>query len=89
MEIGLPWVEKYRPKKLADVVGQVEITKRLKNYVETHNLPNAMFSGPAGTGKTSSAVALAKELFKENMRLRYLRIRRLDLFSILRRLSWR
>lgn len=74
MEIGLPWVEKYRPKKLADVVGQTEITKRLKSYVETHNLPNAMFSGPAGTGKTSSAVALAKELFKENFERNFLEL---------------
>jgi replication factor C small subunit len=60
---GLPWVEKYRPKKLNEVVGQEEITKRLESYVKSRSLPHLLFSGPAGIGKTSSAVALAKELY--------------------------
>ncbi len=75
---GLPWVEKYRPQKLADVVGQTEITKRLKSYVEMHNMPNALFSGPAGTGKTSSAVALAKELFGNSFERNFLELNASD-----------
>ncbi len=65
MAIELPWVEKYRPVTLNQVVGQKEAIDRLKSYVKTHNVPNMMFSGPAGIGKTSAAVAMAKELFKE------------------------
>lgn len=57
------WTEKYRPKKLDDVAGQDEIIERLKAYVKTKNVPHLMFAGPAGTGKTTSALALAKELF--------------------------
>lgn len=57
------WIEKYRPKTLGDVVGQEEITERLKAYAKTGNLPHLMFTGRAGTGKTTSAIALAKELF--------------------------
>jgi len=57
------WTEKYRPKKLDDVVGQDEIVERLKAYVKTKNVPHLMFAGPAGTGKTTSALALAKELY--------------------------
>jgi len=57
------WIEKYRPKKLDDVAGQDEIIERLKAYVKTRNVPHLMFAGPAGTGKTTSALALAKELF--------------------------
>jgi len=57
------WIEKYRPKKLDDVAGQDEIIERLKAYVKTKNVPHLMFAGPAGTGKTTSALALAKELF--------------------------
>ncbi len=57
------WTEKYRPKILNDVVGQDEIVERLKAYVKTKNVPHLMFAGPAGTGKTTSAIALAKELF--------------------------
>jgi len=63
MAIELPWVEKYRPEKLDDVVGQKEAISRLQSYVKKHNVPNMMFSGPAGIGKTSAAVALAKELY--------------------------
>ncbi|MCX6799139.1 MAG: replication factor C small subunit [Candidatus Diapherotrites archaeon] len=59
----LPWVEKYRPAKLAEIVGQQEIVKRLQSYAQKRNCPNMMFSGPAGSGKTSAAVALAKELY--------------------------
>ena len=57
------WIEKYRPKKLDDVVGQDGIVERLKAYVKTKNVPHLMFAGPAGTGKTTSALALAKELY--------------------------
>ncbi len=65
------WVEKYRPKKLDDVVGQNEITERLKAYAETKSLPHLMFAGPAGTGKTTCALALAKELFGENWKANF------------------
>ncbi|NPA62116.1 MAG: hypothetical protein GXN95_01005 [Methanococci archaeon] len=46
-----PWVEKYRPKTLDDIVGQDEIVKRLKKYVEKKSMPHLLFSGPPGVGK--------------------------------------
>ena len=57
------WIEKYRPKTLDDVAGQSEIIERLKAYAKIKNVPHLMFAGPAGTGKTTSALALAKEVF--------------------------
>jgi len=60
------WIEKYRPKILNDIVGQNEIVERLKAYVKTKNVPHLMFAGPAGTGKTTSALAMSKELFGES-----------------------
>lgn len=45
------WVEKYRPKKLDDIIGQDIVIKGLKSYVESKNLPNLLFSGPPGVGK--------------------------------------
>jgi replication factor C small subunit len=57
------WIEKYRPLKLADVVGQDEITERLSAYVKQGNLPHLLFAGRAGIGKTTSAIAIARELF--------------------------
>ena len=62
------WIEKYRPKTLKEIVGQKDIVDRLQSYVEAKNLPHLMFAGPAGTGKTTSAIALARELFGENWR---------------------
>jgi len=59
------WIEKYRPSNLSEVVGQTPITSRLKNYVKERSMPHLLFAGPAGTGKTTSALALAKELFGE------------------------
>lgn len=62
------WVEKYRPQKLSDVVGHAGIVERLTAYVKTGSLPHLMFAGPAGVGKTTCALALAKELFGDTWR---------------------
>jgi replication factor C small subunit len=59
------WIEKYRPSRLADIVGQDEIVERLSSYVRTGNLPHLLFTGSAGVGKTTAAVTLAREFFKD------------------------
>lgn len=78
MEIELPWIEKYRPKKLAEVVGQSETVKRLQSYVRNRNMANCLFSGPAGVGKTSAAVALAHELYGEKFERNFLELNASD-----------
>lgn len=60
------WIEKYRPKKLEDVVGQIEVIKRLSSYIKSKNLPHLLFSGPPGVGKTASAICVAREFFGED-----------------------
>ena len=59
-----PWVEKYRPHTLNDVVGQSEIVKRLKVFVHDNAMPHLLFAGPAGTGKTTCAMALIRDMLK-------------------------
>jgi replication factor C small subunit len=59
------WIEKYRPAKLADIVGQDEIVERLQSYVKAGSLPHLLFTGTAGVGKTTAAIALAREFFGE------------------------
>jgi replication factor C small subunit len=61
------WIEKYRPKFLNEIVGQDNIVERLKAYAKTQNVPHLIFAGPAGIGKTTAALALARELFGEEL----------------------
>ena len=66
------WVEKYRPEKLSDVVNQEEIIERLNAFVKNKNIPNLLFAGPAGVGKTTCAIAIAHELYGKKWRNNYL-----------------
>ena len=63
-----PWTEKYRPRKLSEIVGQKEIVTLLSAYVKEKNMPNLLFAGPPGIGKTTAALALARDLYGENYR---------------------
>jgi replication factor C small subunit len=65
------WIEKYRPTRLADIVGQDEIIERLSSYVKTKNLPHLLFTGSAGVGKTTAAVTLAREIFGESWQMNF------------------
>ena len=62
----IPWTEKYRPRKLSDIVGQKEIVSLLSAYVKEKNMPNLLFCGLPGIGKTTAALALARDLYGEN-----------------------
>ncbi len=62
-----PWVEKYRPKVLDDIINQKGIIKRLKQFVKDNSMPHLIFAGPAGTGKTTSALAMVRELYGRKM----------------------
>ena len=65
------WIEKYRPKKFEEIKGQTKIIERVKAFVEAENLPHLLLSGPAGVGKTTLSLVIARELFgdswKENV----------------------
>jgi replication factor C subunit 2/4 len=57
-----PFVEKYRPRVLEDVVGNEETLLRLRAIAVDGNVPNLILCGPPGTGKTTSVHALARQL---------------------------
>ncbi len=62
-----PFVEKYRPRHLDDIVNQEGIIKRLKQFIKDKSMPHLIFAGPAGTGKTTSALAMVRELYGRKM----------------------
>ncbi|MDE1869110.1 MAG: replication factor C small subunit [Candidatus Micrarchaeota archaeon] len=65
--MDMPWTEKYRPKSLAEIVGHRLIVDRLKSFVERGNFPNMIFAGGPGIGKTTCAVAMARDLYGGNL----------------------
>ncbi len=72
------WTEKYRPKTFEEVVGQEEIVKRVKNLVNSLNIPHLLFAGPAGTGKSTLALIIVRELFGKNWENNYLELNASD-----------
>jgi replication factor C small subunit len=74
----LPWTEKYRPRKLDEVMGQEETVKSLKAFVKRKNMPNMLFAGPPGVGKTTCALALAHELFGDSIHGNFLELNASD-----------
>jgi replication factor C small subunit len=72
------WTEKYRPKKFEEVVGQQEIIKRVKSLVQALNIPHLLLAGPAGTGKSTLALIVVKELFGEKWKENYLELNASD-----------
>jgi replication factor C small subunit len=73
-----PWTEKYRPSKVSEIVGQKNIVERLEAYVREKNLPNLLFAGPAGIGKTTAAIAMAKELYGQDYKESFLELNASD-----------
>ncbi|KAF7730087.1 hypothetical protein EC973_003033 [Apophysomyces ossiformis] len=58
-----PWVEKYRPQELNDLVSQEHIVSTIQTFIEANRLPHLLFYGPPGTGKTSTILACARKLY--------------------------
>jgi len=68
MEELVVWAEKYRPKKLSEVINQKHAVERIKAFVKSGNVPHMLFVGPAGVGKTATALALAHDLYGDTWR---------------------
>ncbi len=72
------WTEKYRPKKFEELVGQEEVVKKVENLTKSMNIPHLLFAGPAGTGKSTLALIVVKELFGSTWKENYLELNASD-----------
>lgn len=71
---SLPWVEKYRPKNLDEIMSHTNVVQALRNAIENNNVQHLLFHGPSGCGKTSCIMACAKELYGSKVDLMVLNI---------------
>ncbi|MBD3252964.1 replication factor C small subunit [Candidatus Pacearchaeota archaeon] len=78
MEPSNIWTEKYRPQKFEEMVGQDDIVKKVQNLTKAMNIPHLLLAGPAGTGKSTLALIIVKELFSTNWRENYLELNASD-----------
>ena len=65
---SLPWVEKYRPERLDEIISHKEIINTLTNLITNNKIPHMIFYGPPGTGKTTTILACAKKIYGSNYR---------------------
>jgi replication factor C small subunit len=72
------WTERYRPRDFEDVVGNEHVISRLKAFVQARNMPHLLFAGPAGSGKTTVALIVAKKLFGSSWRENFLELNASD-----------
>jgi len=72
------WTEKYRPKTFSELVGQSDIIKRVESLTSSMNIPHLLFAGPAGTGKSTLALIVVKELYKATWKENYLELNASD-----------
>ncbi|VTJ86513.1 Hypothetical predicted protein [Marmota monax] len=62
---NLPWVEKYQPRTLNDLISHQDILSTIQKFISEDRLPHLLLYGPPGTGKTSTILACAKQLCKD------------------------
>jgi len=70
----LPWVEKYRPYNISDIISNNENINVLSTMLKNGSLPHLLFHGTSGTGKTSLILALARELYGNNINLMVMKL---------------
>ena len=65
IQIKLPWVEKYRPINSNDLILDSFIKHKINTIIESQNIPNMIITGEPGTGKTSTILFIAKNIYMD------------------------
>ncbi len=67
IQIKIPWVEKYRPKISNEIILDPFIKQKIDKILESKLIPNMIITGEPGTGKTSTIICLAKEIYEDKI----------------------
>ncbi len=78
MNDSMIFIEKFRPQTFAQVRGQQEIVQRVQALVERKNIPHMLFAGPAGVGKTTLSLIVAKTLYGQDWKQNFLELNASD-----------
>jgi len=70
----LPWIEKYRPKNIDEIISHDQNIETIKKLLSNNSLPHLLFYGSSGTGKTSTILAIANKIYKNNSRLMVMKL---------------
>ena len=68
------WTEKYRPKTIEQIIGQDRFVDDARGWMTNGDMPNLLFYGPAGTGKTTAGIVLAKHFLGEHYASHFMEI---------------
>jgi replication factor C small subunit len=80
-DLDLLWAQKYRPQSFEEMVSQPIVRVQLEQIVRSKNLPNLLFNGSAGTGKSSAAEVVARELFGDVWEGNFTELNASDIFE--------
>ncbi len=72
------WTEKYRPKEFSEIHGQKDIVRKVEAFVKQKNMPHLLFAGPAGVGKTTLSLVVARQFFGDNWHQNFLELNASD-----------
>jgi len=72
------WTEKYRPRKLNEIIGQMDFTLDAEHWVMNQEMPNVLLYGIAGVGKTAAAISLANDMLRDDVKSNFFEINASD-----------
>lgn len=76
--ISTIWTEKYRPKEFSEVKGQSHVVSKIEAFVKEGNMPHVLFAGPAGIGKTTLSLVIARQMFGDSWESNFLELNASD-----------
>ena len=76
--IKMLWTEKYRPKKLTEVIGQEHFTSDARGWIEENNMPNLLLYGNPGNGKTGAGLVIGREILGDSFEDNFIEVNASD-----------